>query len=113
MTKVTTAMSALYYFLCSKADGWTDIQDRLDSRNMTYSRVYTIVFICMGHFIFSNVFIGVIIMNISGSTEAFKVSFQLITILCYPRNIGNQFGHLGKIQRIYLKSILYYSRMHL
>ena len=36
------------------------------------SRIYTIIFIVLGHFIFTNVFIGVIIINISEATENYK-----------------------------------------
>jgi cation channel sperm-associated protein 3 len=58
----------------SQVDGWTDIQDRLDHLGYVVGgRIYTIVFIILGHFIFTNVFIGVIIMNISEAAEAFKV----------------------------------------
>ena len=53
-------------------DGWTDLQAELDDRDFEYSRVYTITFIVLGHFIFTNVFIGVIIMNISEATENYK-----------------------------------------
>ena len=40
---------------------------------MTTGRIFTISFIFLGHFIFSNVFIGVIIMNISEATENYKL----------------------------------------
>ncbi len=53
-------------------DGWTDLQDELDKLTTT-SRTYTIIFIFLGHFIFTNVFIGVIIINISEAAEIFKV----------------------------------------
>ncbi|KAI0236973.1 hypothetical protein LSAT2_012532 [Lamellibrachia satsuma] len=72
----TLGRAMLTLFSYVTADGWTDIQDRLDARNLVYSRIYTMVFIFMGHFIFSNVFIGVIIMNISESTEEFKLKQQ-------------------------------------
>ena len=62
-------------------DGWTDLQDELDDRNMEGSRIYTIIFIFLGHFIFTNVFIGVIIMNISEATESYKQ--ELLSMLAY------------------------------
>ncbi|CAH1796922.1 unnamed protein product [Owenia fusiformis] len=64
------AMLTLFTFVT--VDGWTDLQDELDRRNMVGSRVYTISFIIVGHFIFTNVFIAVIIMNISEATENYK-----------------------------------------
>ena len=64
------AMLTLFSFVT--VDGWTELQDKLDERGYYMSRIYTIVFIVIGHFIFTNVFIGVIIMNISEATEAYK-----------------------------------------
>ncbi|XP_013402648.1 cation channel sperm-associated protein 3-like [Lingula anatina] len=61
------AMLTLFSYVT--VDGWTDIQESLDNYNMDGSRIYTIFFIFLGHFIFSNVMIGVIIMNISEATE--------------------------------------------
>ena len=43
-----------------KVDGWTDIQKDLDKR--PYSQWFTVIFIFLGHFIFTNLFIGIIIM---------------------------------------------------
>ena len=54
-------------------DGWTDLQAELDKLGMTGSRIYTIIFIFLGHFIFTNVFIGLIIMNIHEATESFRI----------------------------------------
>ncbi|KAK2557512.1 Cation channel sperm-associated protein 3 [Acropora cervicornis] len=50
-------------------DGWTEIQKDLDKR--PYSQWFTIIFIFLGHFIFMNLFIGIIIMNIHEATEKF------------------------------------------
>lgn len=46
---------------CFQADGWTDIQKRL-AVNYRGSQWFTVVFIFLGHFIFTNLFIGIIIM---------------------------------------------------
>ena len=58
-------------------EGWTDLQAELDKRHMTGSRYYTIAFIFLGHFIFTNVFIGMIIMNIHEATEAYRREQEL------------------------------------
>ena len=44
-----------------------------DIEDHPFSKIYTCLFIILGHFIFYNVFIGVIIMNISEATENYKV----------------------------------------
>ncbi|XP_071954234.1 cation channel sperm-associated protein 3-like [Antedon mediterranea] len=54
------------------ADGWTDFQGRLDALGMAGSRFYTILFIFLGHFVFTNVFIALIIMNIHEATETYR-----------------------------------------
>ncbi|XP_037076171.1 cation channel sperm-associated protein 3-like [Pollicipes pollicipes] len=66
------AMLSLFTYVT--ADGWTAIQENIDDADMTgkWSRLYTIGFICIGHFIMTNVFIGIIIMNISEATETFR-----------------------------------------
>ena len=50
-------MNMKFFF---QVDGWTDIQDNLNTR--PYSQWFTISFIFLGHFIFTNLFIGIIIM---------------------------------------------------
>ena len=45
-----------------KADGWTKLQDELSSHGFSGSEFFTIAFLFLGHFIFTNLFIGVIIM---------------------------------------------------
>ncbi|XP_064642513.1 cation channel sperm-associated protein 3-like [Lineus longissimus] len=64
----------LTLFTLVTVEGWTKLQARLDAYGFEYSRLYTVLFIVIGHFIFTNVFIGVIIMNISDATENFKKS---------------------------------------
>jgi hypothetical protein len=48
------------FFQLLQVDGWTDIQSNLETR--PYSQWFTISFIFLGHFIFTNLFIGIIIM---------------------------------------------------
>ena len=67
-------------------DGWTELQDRLDQMSSA-SRMYTITFIFLGNFILTNIFVGVIIINISEATEKFKVIF------CGIQNNNNQSGY--------------------
>lgn len=71
--------STIYPF---QVEGWTDLQDRLDSLGFAMgSRIYTILFIFLGHFIFTNVFVGVIIMNISEATETYQVGSSTWRVL--------------------------------
>ncbi|XP_067928927.1 cation channel sperm-associated protein 3-like [Watersipora subatra] len=44
----------------------------LDKRDQTGSRLFTVAFIFVGHFIFTNVFIGLVIMNINEATDEYK-----------------------------------------
>ncbi|XP_062309626.1 cation channel sperm-associated protein 3-like [Osmerus eperlanus] len=57
-------------------DGWTDLQQNLDDLGMASSRIFTTVFILMGYFIFFNMFIGVVIMEIQHSTKSFEAQVQ-------------------------------------
>uniref|UniRef100_A0A8C8SEV5 Cation channel sperm associated 3 n=1 Tax=Pelusios castaneus TaxID=367368 RepID=A0A8C8SEV5_9SAUR len=53
-------------------DGWTDLQDETDERGFNSSRTFTIVFILLGFFVFFNMSIGVVIINIQDSTRNYK-----------------------------------------
>ena len=70
----TMDMKLNVLFLLIKADGWTDIQRRL-AENYPGSQWFTIAFIFLGHFIFTNLFIGIIIMV--SVTFAFKTPLVL------------------------------------
>eukprot|EP01048_Picozoa_sp_COSAG05_P003467 COSAG05_NODE_160_length_15590_cov_14.460848_2_plen_227_part_00 len=59
---------AMSLFVFVTADGWTDIQDALDEDGRSGSRIFTISFMVIGHFIFINLFIGVVIQNIEQVT---------------------------------------------
>eukprot|EP00163_Fabomonas_tropica_P011745 TRINITY_DN2261_c0_g1_i1.p1 TRINITY_DN2261_c0_g1~~TRINITY_DN2261_c0_g1_i1.p1 ORF type:complete len:397 (-),score=67.82 TRINITY_DN2261_c0_g1_i1:28-1218(-) len=62
-----------YYTLFTyvTADGWTDTQASLD-RIHPATRLYTLFFLFIGHFIFTNLFIGVVIQNLDEATEEDK-----------------------------------------
>lgn len=60
-----TVFGAMYsLWVMTTADGWTDIQRRLDERGFGTSRIFTVVYLFIGHFIFTNLFIGIIIQNL-------------------------------------------------
>ena len=46
----------------TQADGWTDLQEQLLAHGYSGSEFFTIAFLFIGHFIFTNLFIGVVIM---------------------------------------------------
>lgn len=50
--------------LTFQVDGWTDLQDELDEQGFAGSRTFTIIFILLGFFVFFNMFIAVVIMDI-------------------------------------------------
>ncbi len=86
-------MSLVNYFHF-QLDGWTDFQEEFDAKGLVGARPFTMLFIFFGHFIFTNIFIGVIITNISEATERFDVS----TVNPYypppPRSTGTRFAPL-------------------
>nr|XP_020650121.1 cation channel sperm-associated protein 3 isoform X2 [Pogona vitticeps] len=65
----TLAAAFFTLFSLVTVDGWTDLQDDLDNKKFVTSRTFTIVFILLGFFVFFNMFIGVVIMDIQKSTE--------------------------------------------
>uniref|UniRef100_A0A670YM31 Cation channel sperm associated 3 n=1 Tax=Pseudonaja textilis TaxID=8673 RepID=A0A670YM31_PSETE len=60
------SLAAAFFTLFSlvTVDGWTDLQEELDNKKFVTSRTFTIVFILLGFFVFFNMFIGVVIMDI-------------------------------------------------
>ena len=60
-----------------KIDGWTDLRDALESRSENYGTIFIIICIVLGNFLFSNIFVAIIIMNISEATDNFRVDFYL------------------------------------
>ncbi|KAH0629786.1 hypothetical protein JD844_012154 [Phrynosoma platyrhinos] len=67
----TLAAAFFTLFSLVTVDGWTDLQDELDDKKFATSRAFTIVFILLGFFVFFNMFIGVVIMDIQSSTEEY------------------------------------------
>ncbi|XP_067423564.1 cation channel sperm-associated protein 3 [Emydura macquarii macquarii] len=53
-------------------DGWTDLQNETDERGFSSSKAFTIVFILLGFFVFFNMSIGVVIINIQDSTQNYE-----------------------------------------
>ncbi|XP_035714643.1 uncharacterized protein LOC118438444 [Folsomia candida] len=54
-------------------DGWTDTSEEFERAGYTHSgRVFCLVCILLGNFLISNIFIAIIIMQISEATEAFR-----------------------------------------
>eukprot|EP01006_Ploeotia_vitrea_P009496 TRINITY_DN22379_c0_g1_i1.p1 TRINITY_DN22379_c0_g1~~TRINITY_DN22379_c0_g1_i1.p1 ORF type:complete len:472 (+),score=205.37 TRINITY_DN22379_c0_g1_i1:92-1417(+) len=69
------AMYTLWVY--TTVDGWTDIQDRLDESGFKTARIFTILFIFVGHFVFTNLFVGVIIQNLDEAQSEEKMFQQL------------------------------------
>ena len=65
-----TLQLSMYSLWCfTTVDGWTDLQVHLDEAGVISSRLFTIAFIFVGHFIFTNLFIGVVIQNLEEAQE--------------------------------------------
>jgi len=55
-------------------DGWTDLLDEFEFADLLHQgRTFCLVGIVIGNFVFSNIFIAIIIMQISEATEDFHV----------------------------------------
>lgn len=55
--------SAHHALPTTQVDGWTDLQEQLDNRNLALSRTFTIIFILLATFIFLSMFVGVMIIH--------------------------------------------------
>ncbi|XP_039273016.1 cation channel sperm-associated protein 3-like [Styela clava] len=64
-----SAFLTLFSFVT--VDGWFDAQLQMDEKTTEYSRIYTILFIVVGHFLIFNIFVGVNIMNIQEANESY------------------------------------------
>ena len=64
------SLYTLWVFVC--ADGWTPYQDKMSTDGYVGSEVFTALFIFLGNFIITNLFIGVICQNIEEATRAEK-----------------------------------------
>ncbi|XP_045650614.1 cation channel sperm-associated protein 3 isoform X2 [Ursus americanus] len=55
-----------------RVDGWTDLQEQLDNRNLALSRTFTIIFILLASFVFLSMFVGVMIIHTEDSIKKFE-----------------------------------------
>ncbi|KAL7875673.1 hypothetical protein AOLI_G00106360 [Acnodon oligacanthus] len=56
--------------LTHNLDSWVDLLRKVDGLGVAYSRLFPIIFILMGHFIFFNMFVGLVIMEVERMTKA-------------------------------------------
>ncbi|KAI9209787.1 Ion transport protein-domain-containing protein [Polychytrium aggregatum] len=63
-----SSLLTLWIYVC--ADGWLPYQEHLSSAGYTGSQAFTVIFIFIGNFIISNLFIAVVCQNIDDATEA-------------------------------------------
>ncbi|XP_008582493.1 PREDICTED: cation channel sperm-associated protein 3, partial [Galeopterus variegatus] len=71
------AVAFFTLFSLATVDGWTDLQEQLDNRNLVLSRAFTIIFILLASFIFLNMFVGVMIMHTEDSIKKFERDLML------------------------------------
>uniref|UniRef100_A0A1X7UK09 Ion transport domain-containing protein n=2 Tax=Amphimedon queenslandica TaxID=400682 RepID=A0A1X7UK09_AMPQE len=64
--------SLLTLFTYMTVDGWLPIQKELTAHGFVGSEIFTVIFIFLGHYIFTNLFVGVLIANIHLTTTKFK-----------------------------------------
>jgi len=61
-------------FLTLQMDGWTDIAEEFEIADFVWGgRLFCIMCIVFGNFMFYNIFIAIIIMQISEATDNFRV----------------------------------------
>ncbi|XP_038408134.1 cation channel sperm-associated protein 3 isoform X1 [Canis lupus familiaris] len=65
------------FSLATQVDGWTDLQEQLDSRNLPLSRTFTITFILLASFVFLSMFVGVMIIHTEDSIKKFERELML------------------------------------
>ncbi|XP_014394635.1 PREDICTED: cation channel sperm-associated protein 3 [Myotis brandtii] len=71
------AVAFFTLFSLATVDGWTDLQQQLDSRNFFLSRAFTIIFILLGSFVFLSMFVGVMIIHTENSIKKFERELML------------------------------------
>jgi hypothetical protein len=55
-------------------DGWTEIMEEFEIAGRLHrGRIFCFICIVFGNFVFSNIFIAIIIMQISEATDSFRV----------------------------------------
>uniref|UniRef100_U6CTG6 Cation channel sperm associated 3 n=1 Tax=Neovison vison TaxID=452646 RepID=U6CTG6_NEOVI len=70
------AVAFFTLFSLATVDGWTDLQEQLDNRNLALSRTFTIIFILLATFIFLSMFVGVMIIHTEASFKKFKLDLM-------------------------------------
>lgn len=77
---VGRAMMSLAPFVT--CDGWTSFSKHLDERGLYAARIFCVSFILLGHFVMTNLFIGIVIQNLEETqTEAKLYSIAVRTAL--------------------------------
>ncbi|XP_019277495.2 cation channel sperm-associated protein 3 [Panthera pardus] len=66
------AVAFFTLFSLATVDGWTDLQEQLDNRNLALSRAFTIIFILLASFVFLSMFVGVMIIHTEDSIKKFE-----------------------------------------
>ncbi|KAL7843012.1 hypothetical protein AOLI_G00245240 [Acnodon oligacanthus] len=62
--------SLLTIFGLLTLDSWVDLLRKVDGLGVAYSRLFPFIFILVGHFIFFNMFTGLVIMEVERMTKA-------------------------------------------
>ncbi|XP_019497692.1 PREDICTED: cation channel sperm-associated protein 3 [Hipposideros armiger] len=71
------AVAFFTLFSLATVDGWTDLQQQLDTRNFALSRAFTIIFILLATFVFLSMFVGVMIIHTEDSIKKFEQELRL------------------------------------
>ncbi|KAM7142700.1 cation channel sperm-associated protein 3 [Molossus nigricans] len=71
------AVAFFTLFSLATVDGWTDLQEELDKRNLALSRTFTIIFILLASFVFLSMFVGVMIIHTEDSIKKFERELML------------------------------------
>ncbi|XP_077624786.1 cation channel sperm-associated protein 3 isoform X1 [Crocuta crocuta] len=66
------AVAFFTLFSLATVDGWTDLQEQLDNRDLALSRAFTIIFILLASFVFLSMFVGVMIFYTEDSIKKFE-----------------------------------------
>ncbi|KAL7824301.1 hypothetical protein SRHO_G00346430 [Serrasalmus rhombeus] len=57
-------------------DSWVDLLKKVDSLGVAYSRLFPIIFILVGHFVFFNMLVGLVIMEVEPMMKACEEALQ-------------------------------------
>ncbi|XP_006042846.2 cation channel sperm-associated protein 3 isoform X2 [Bubalus bubalis] len=71
------ALAFFTLFSLATVDGWTDLQEQLDARNLILSRSFTIIFVLLASFVFLSMFVGVMIIHTEDSIKKFERELML------------------------------------